>query len=169
MEQGLNMETVGKHFKEASNTTIQPGKIEAPEVVAASTIKLQTNNFWTNQQSHLQNAYLTGKLLAKSDESLKIEDLLIGLGSILIEGVKISNTKSGKTSENLHDHFVMLLSVLKVIGRDINALYEPAKRESTGPGNPVPAIAHPVFDPTIILAMLNGFVIEKVYGQNQVR
>lgn len=166
----VNMETVNKYFKDAPNLSIPPAQQPQSEKVSQERIKEMTETFWAGKSAALSDAYQMGKMLAKSKELKKTTDIFELLSDTIIQGVKATNLKADISSEKLQDHFIILSTILKVIGRDLSVIYAPETSDKTGsmPSIQPTAQKEPAaikqFNVNEFLATLNGFVITKIYG-----
>lgn len=162
--QTLDMDVVNKHFEEAPNLSIQPTKLPPAEQVSKNTIKDMTKAYWESKGSSLSDAYEMGRMLANAKVPKTNTDILASLGDTVIQGIKKSNIKSDVSNETLTDHFNILVTILKVVGSDLNEIYEPGNRTKTSTYQPESSVAHKTFDVDEFLATLNGFVTAKIYG-----
>jgi len=143
-----------KHFTDIPNRTILPARQTEQSGITKEQLQIAMDSFWAIREVKYHDAYQAGKMIATGQKK-GFNATLLGIHTIIEEGIKRANMKADITSENLSDHFQILSSSLKVLASSLNALY--ARKNSKDN-------ATIDIDYNELLAMLSGYIAAKVYG-----
>lgn len=149
-------EILAKHFAEAPNLTIQPGKVQSVTLPTAVQLRGLIETYWTTRKPTYYNTFQNGKLLANSKEYKSPVDIVPVLAALIIQGIKNANVRGGLSNETLALYYNTFKLTTEILETNIKYLIEQKKEDSSADQS------QQNFDGTELLAILCGFLVAKL-------